>query len=107
MVTDGGRGDPGEILLELEGAGGDVVVVVEGKVEGEDEGEEGDGERSPLLDTVAVGQQSQDDGSCEGRKVMIVRMLWSMFIVSFSTKADPYGMTSKRPSATRVSGRRS
>ncbi len=65
VIADGRRGDPGGVLLELKRACGDAVVEVEGEVQGAEEGEQGDGEGAPLLDAVAVRQQSKNDGSGE------------------------------------------
>ena len=50
VVADGGGGDPGDVLLELEGVRGGSCGIVEvgGEVEGAEEGEEGDGEGGPL-----------------------------------------------------------
>ena len=65
VIADGRRGDPGGVLLELEGAWGDAIVVVEGQMQCAEEGQQGDDEGSPLLEAVTVGQQSKDDGPGE------------------------------------------
>ena len=65
VVADGGRGDPLVVLLELEGACCGAVVVAEGKMQRQGEGDEGDGERAPLHHLALVGQQGQQDRARE------------------------------------------
>ena len=84
VVADGGRGDPGEVLLELEGAGCGGVVEVDGQMQREQEGDERDGERAPLHESCRGRAASASrTAPASGAKVMRVRMVWSMFIVSF------------------------
>ena len=66
VIADGGGGDPLGVLAELEGACGGGVVVAEGKMQGQEKGDEGDGERTPLHQFAPVGQQSQQDRAREG-----------------------------------------
>ena len=42
---------------------GGGVVEVRGKMEGAEEGEQGDGERSPLHGLATIGQQREEDGT--------------------------------------------
>src|SRR5215472_14088791 len=65
VIVDGGRGDPGDVLLELKATGSSGIVEVGRQVEREQEGDQGDGEGAPLLDAVAVRQEREKDGSCE------------------------------------------
>ncbi len=53
------------VLLELKVAGGGGVVVADGQMQGEDEGDERDGERTPLHHLALVGQQGQQDRARE------------------------------------------
>ena len=47
--------------VELEAAGRGAVVVVEGQMQGQQEGEERDGERAPLHGLAFVRQQREQD----------------------------------------------
>ncbi len=53
------------VLLKLEGARYGAVVVVERKMQSQGEGDEGDGERTPLHQLALVGQQGQQDRARE------------------------------------------
>ena len=53
------------ILFELECACCGGVVVMEGKMQRQGEGDEGDGERTPLHQFALVGQESQQDRAHE------------------------------------------
>jgi hypothetical protein len=62
-------------------------------MEREEEGQQCDGERSPLLELVAVGKQSKDDGPSEWGEgddrqnvVVYVHLLPAMFIDSLVQK---------------------
>ncbi len=68
VVVDGGRGDPRNILLELEGAGLARVRVVERQMQRQPEGDQRDGERGPLHGLAAVGQQRKQQRAGQRRE---------------------------------------
>ncbi len=111
VVADGRGVDPREIVFELESARRGGVVVADREVEGEDEGDEGDGERSPLHQLASVGHQREQNRSRErgegdeGQDDVIDiyrgvhRFLWVLRLrvnLKATTEADPYGMTNKK-----------
>ncbi len=67
VVADGGVGDPGSVLFELESVSrvaGDVVEMG-GEVECGEEGEEGDGEGGGGDELAAVWKEGEEDGADE------------------------------------------
>ena len=85
VVVDGGRVDPGEVLVELEGAG---------RRRRSRSGREGAASAAKVTRVTASaphcislplsGSRASRTAPASGTKVMTVRMVWSMFIVSFS-----------------------
>ena len=65
VVADRWRGDPGDVLLELEGSGGGSGDVMEGQMQCEQEGDEGHGERPPFHQLGVVRQERQKDRARE------------------------------------------
>jgi len=71
VIADVGGRDPGEVLLELEGARGGVVVEVAGEVEGEEQRKKRDEERTDgvalasrlLRGALALGDEGEQDRS--------------------------------------------
>ncbi len=86
VIADGGRGDPGEVLLELEGVSGRAVVEAEGKMEGEEEGESVATSAPHCWMRSRSGKSASRMAPASGVKVMIVKIEWSIFIVSLVQK---------------------